>query len=374
MAAPLAAIGALETAIARRMHGRVPGLSVAVVGPDGVRWTKGFGLADLDSRAPALPDTAYLWFSMTKIVTATAVLQLCERGLLDLDGPAAHYYAPLASLLPQADAARVTVRHLLSHASGLANPIPVRWIHLADEPPPDPGAFLAGLLAKHRRLRARPGTRASYSNLGYLVLGQIVASTSGRSYEDYVRDNILEPAGMTRTDFRHTPAMLSNAATGYQRRWSVMTPLLRLMVPRGVFGKTGPRFVPFNRFYLNGSAYGGLVGTVEDAARFLRAHLAGGRLNGWTMLSNETTALMQTIASFGGPLDVGLGWFRRASARARDRHFVEHLGGGGGFFNVMRLYPQASLGIVLMGNATDYDLDGITGAVADVFWTGAGPA
>ena len=369
MAAQTAAIGTLEADISRRMSGRVPGLSVAVVGQDGVRWVNGFGLADLASRSPALPDTVYLWFSMTKIVTATAVLQLWERGLLALDETVARYYQPFSMLQPSADAARVTIRQLLNHSSGLANPVPVRWVHLADEPASDPHAFLDGLLARHRKLRFAPGTRADYSNLGYLVLGEIIASVSGRTYQDYVRENILKPAGMTQTDFCHTPAMLSRAATGYQRRWSIMTPLLRTMVPRGVFGRSSGRFVSFNRFYLNGSAYGGLVGTIEDVARFLHAHLAGGRLNGWTMLSPESVALMQTIAAYGNKLDVGLGWFRPGSARHADPQFVEHLGGGGGFFNVMRVYPQASLGVALMGNATDYDLNGIADAIAHVFWT-----
>jgi CubicO group peptidase (beta-lactamase class C family) len=374
LAAGTAAIGALEAAIIKRMSGRVPGLSVTVVGQNGVRWAKGFGLADVPSRWPALPDTVYPWFSMTKIVTATAVLQLWERGLLALDEAVAGYYKPFADLQPSADAARVTIRQLLNHSSGLANPVPLSWVHLPDDPPPDPQAFLGGLVAKHRKLRFVPGTRARYSNLGYLVLGEIVASVSGTPYQNYVRENILSPAGMTQTDFRHSPAMLSRAATGYQRRWSVMTPLLRWMVPRGVFGKPSGRFVSFNRFYLNGSAYGGLVGPVEDAARFLHAHLAGGRLDGWAMLSPESVALMRTIAAFGNKLDVGLGWFRPGAARHAERQFVEHLGGGGGFFSVLRLYSQVPLGIVIMGNATDYDLDGIADAIANIFWSDAGPA
>ncbi len=123
MAARTAAVGALETDIIRRMNGRVPGLSVAVLGPNGVRWMKGFGLADLLSRSPALPDTIYLWFSMTKIVTATAVLQLWERERLALDEAVTRYYAPFGALRPSADAARVTIRHLLNHSSGLANPV-----------------------------------------------------------------------------------------------------------------------------------------------------------------------------------------------------------------------------------------------------------
>jgi CubicO group peptidase (beta-lactamase class C family) len=373
VAAHTAAIGDLEAAIIRRMSGRVPGVSVAVVGRDGVRWMKGFGLADLPSRSPALPDTVYPWYSMTKVVTATAVLQLWERGRLALDEAVGRYYEPIARLQPSADAARITIRNLLNHSSGLANPVPVGWIHLADDPAPDPRAFLEALLAKHPKLQFAPGTRASYSNLGYLVLGEVIASVAGCSYQDCVRERILTPAGMTKTDFRHTPDMLSRAATGYQRRWSVMTPLLRMLVPRGVFGKPSGRFVSFNRFYLNGSAYGGLVGPVEDVARFLYAHLAGGRVNGWTMLSPESVGLMRTITSFGNKLDVGLGWFRPGVARHAERQFVEHLGGGGGFFNLMRLYSQAPLGIAIMGNATEYKLDGIAAAIADFFWTDARP-
>jgi CubicO group peptidase (beta-lactamase class C family) len=360
----------LEAEIVRRMRARVPGVSLAVVCRDGLRWVKGFGLADIAASSPALPETVYLWFSMTKLVTATAVLQLHERGCLDLDEPVAcrHEWPWMRALRPRADADRVTVRHLLSHSSGLANPIPVRWIHPADQPGPDARDFLERLLARNPRLGFCPGARASYSNLGYLVLGEIIASASGSSYQDYVRENILEPAGMTRTDFRHSPSMLSAAATGYQRRWSPMTPLLRAMVPHGSFGKPIGRFVPLNRFYLDGAAYGGLVGSVEDAAVFLYAHLAGGTLRGWTMLSRRSVDLMRTLCARGRTLDVGLGWFRPRAAEHSERQYVEHLGGGGGFFNVMRLYRDRPLGMVIMGNATDYDIDGIAEVVAESFW------
>src|SRR5262245_59713176 len=72
----------------------VPGLAMAVVGADGLRWTGGLGLADLATATPATSATVFPWFSMTKLVTATAILQLCERGLLALDAPVAGYYAP----------------------------------------------------------------------------------------------------------------------------------------------------------------------------------------------------------------------------------------------------------------------------------------
>jgi CubicO group peptidase (beta-lactamase class C family) len=350
------------------MRGRLPGLSIAVVKPDGVRWMQGFGLADIATRAPATPRMVCSWFSMTKIATATAVMQLWERGRLDLDHPVTRYYPGFGSLRPASSAEAVTIRHLLSHSSGLANPIPVRWVHLAGQPTPDPQTFLSHVLAKHAKLQFAPGAKASYTNLGYLVLGEVIASASGRSYQDYLRENVLEPLGMHRTGFAHTAEMSAFAATAYHKRWSPMAPLLRWMLPAAFFGARADGFITFNRFYLDGAAYGGLIGPVEDAARFLRAHLRGGELDGRRILSPASTQLMQQISAYGGEVDVGMGWFRPRSARQAQRQFVEHLGGGAGFFNCMRLYPDAALGVVMMGNATSYDHDSIARAVADRWW------
>lgn len=101
------------------------------------------------------PDTAYLWFSMTKIVTATAAVRLAETGALELDDPVTDYVPEL----PRSNRGLpVTVRHLLNHTAGLANPIPVGWVHPASEAPPDPHAFPTDLLRRKRRVSKRPGS------------------------------------------------------------------------------------------------------------------------------------------------------------------------------------------------------------------------
>ncbi len=174
----------VELRIRQVMAGRLPGLSVAVVRADTIHWLTGLGVADLATQTPATPGTLYLWFSMTKIVTATAVMQLADRGQLSLDDPAAHHYPRFAALRLADRAARVSVRHLLSHSAGLANPIPIRWG--APSRLARPRRLLDRLLSKHSKLGFEPGAKASYSNLGFLVLGQIVEATSGRSVQDYV--------------------------------------------------------------------------------------------------------------------------------------------------------------------------------------------
>src|SRR5919202_2410701 len=152
---------------------------MAVIKDDHVQLAQGFGLADLRSRRPADARTISLWFSMTKIVTATAVMQLIDRGQLALDSEAAEYLPEHAALLRPAGQPPVTIRHLLSHSAGPATPVPVGWVHPIDAPASDQSAFTRRLLARQTRLQARPGTRAVHSNLGYLALGEVIARVSG---------------------------------------------------------------------------------------------------------------------------------------------------------------------------------------------------
>ena len=336
----------------------IVGLSVAVSRPGSVAWTTAYGHADLTTAELVSAETSYLWFSMSKIVTATAVMQLVEEGLVDLD-------APVRSYLPAFDVVRhsstVTVRHLLSHSSGLANPPPVRWLHPAGTPGPEPGRFLATVLRRHARLRFRPGERARYTNLGYLVLGQLVAGVSGLPYTEYASRRILAPLGMTGTGFEG--GRRPHEATVYQRSPPALVPVLRLVLPRGTVGARTGRWVGYRPFRLHGAAYGGVVGPVGDAARFAAAHLNRGELDGTRVLDGSSVDLMQRVATSGRPYDVGLGWYHPVKARNRSPRFVEHLGGGLGVYNSMRLYPDLDLGVVVMANSPGYDLEAVLAPV-----------
>ena len=342
----------------------VPGLSVAVAKGDSVVWTRGFGFADLATPTPATSQTGYLWFSMTKIATATAVMRLAEEEMLDLDAPADEYYRGFKIV---SQPIPVSVRHLLGHSSGLANPLPIRWVYPASGPVPDRRTFVERLLGKNRRLRYLPGERAGYSNLGYLVLGEVISEVSGMRYEDYVREEILVPLGMNWTGFSY-PLAGGEAATGYHPLRQPLIPIVRAALPRGVVGRRQGRYVAFNPFYVTGPAYGGLIGGVEEAARLVLLHLNGGRVGQARLLSEASVAEMQRTTPKGGKRDFGLGWYRHREARQKHPAFVEHLGGGAGFWNVMRLYPEESLGVVMMGNTTGYDHESILDEAARHAW------
>lgn len=329
----------------------VPGVAMVIVGAEGVRARAATGLADLASGMPMATDIAVPWFSMTKLVTATTVMGLAARGVLPLDTPLLPLVPAMSGLVPVSRAQRITARHLLQHSGGLANPIPLRWVHPAASPGPDPQAFLRTQLAKHPRLHSEPGTRANYSNLGSLLLAAAITKATGASFQDVVRREVLQPAGMTHTDFCY-PAV-GPVATGNHPRYGPM----RLLLPHWVIGHPHGRWLTLRPFLVDGAAYGGLVGSADDAARFLQVHLAGGRIDDQQVISAADAAAMSHINQRGKRYDLGLGWFTPAKSRGAQPAFVEHIGGGAGFFNVIRLYPSAGVGVVVMGNATRYDIE-----------------
>jgi CubicO group peptidase (beta-lactamase class C family) len=359
--------GGLQALVADATARRAPpGLAAAVVTADSAVEFVASGLADVGTGRPVTAGTTFPWFSMTKIVTATAAMMLVDRGALDLDATVIERVPEMGVL--RGPVSVITARHLLAHSAGLANPPPIRWVRPAGAAPPDSRAFLARLLRRHRRLRSRPGDTASYSNLGYLVLGELIAACAGRPFCEFVQRELLEPLRMSRTGFEHAQAP-ADIATGYWRLPPGGAAALRLLLPRGIVGQRAGGLVAFRPFYVNGPPYGGLVGDVHDAARFLSLHLGQGAVGGHQLLSAESAAAMRTLTTNGTKLTTGLGWWRRHEADDGSG-LVEHLGGGGAFRNLMRLYPDTGRAVVMFGNLTNYPVEQLTAAVLA---SGTGP-
>ena len=323
----------------------VPGLSIAVTRSDRVVYADAFGCGDLATRRAAAPDTAYLWFSMSKLVTATAALRLADEGMLDLDAPAVQFGDHLRLACP----VQPTIRQLLTHTAGLANPLPIRWVHAADAPAPDPQMLLHKLLRRRRAVRYPVGGAAHYSNVGYLVAAAVIAAAAGTPFVDYVQRAVLGPAGMRATGYAlHAGA---TQATGYVRVPPGGGLLLRGLLPAGIVGERHGRQLALRPFLVDGPGYGGIVGGVLDAARFLRMHLADGEIDGHRILAPQTARGMRRVVARGRPFHHAVGWFRKP-VHGDGEDYVEHFGAGVGFWNVMRLYPTRGVGIVVMTNST----------------------
>ena len=184
-------LGTDDAVAAMMRKGHIPGLSVAVVDRDRLRFAAGYGAADRAANTPSTPETSYLWFSMTKVVTATAAVRLADEGRLDLDAPAGEY---LPELRGRRDPGP-TVRQLLTHTAGLSNPLPLRWTHPMDAPPPDPRSLLSRLLTRRRAFTHPAGRIARYSNVGYLAAGEIISAAAAMPYTEYVLRYVLHPSG-----------------------------------------------------------------------------------------------------------------------------------------------------------------------------------
>ena len=342
---------------------RVPGLTFAVATPTRLLYAGSVGHADLATRRATTVGDQYPWFSMSKIATATTVVRLHAAGALDLDAPVDHYVRDLR-LAPDR---RPTVRELLNHTAGFPNPLPIRWAR-PEGAPLDPRT-VDELLRRYGAPRRAPGSRAAYSNIGYLVAGRVIESATGRSLEDCVAEHVLDRLGMTRTGYAYSPA--EPRAVGYVRLPRPAVPLLRAVLPRGIVGGHTHDATALHPFLLNGPAYGGLIGTVPDATRLAAMHAAT-ESDPHPVLAQGDVAMMRRITARGKPFDHGLGWFRRPADAGRTPGFVEHYGTGVGYWNAMRIYPAERLAIVGMANTTTgWDFDRLFEGLRELPWASA---
>ena len=354
--------------------GNPPGLSIVVVKEGKLVYNRAFGLADGPQQTTATPETVYHWWSMTKIVTAMAVLQLHEQGRLHLDDPVSVYLPDFQVHYPAGATPAITIRHLLNHSSGLPDPVPAMlgWVHY-DDALVDQTALLNRHLPRYNRLQFTPGSKARYTNLGYMVLGAVIEAVSGQRYADYVTTHILRPLGMSQTGFLYTPALKEQAASGSQPVVHLFTPLLPFFLnPNELIRERAGRTLWMNPVYIDPLPSSGLIGPAADAARLLLAYLNGGELDGVRILSPQSVALMTgdsqvigegpNIAAYQNGRH-GLGWYVIPEGK---RLRLQHDGAGPGFATTMRLYPAEKVAIVIMANGTDLDRDGIANRLAQL--------
>jgi D-alanyl-D-alanine carboxypeptidase len=320
--------------------GRTPSVQYRFVGPDAVLFRHDAGVADVITREPVSSTTTYNGFSMTKTFTAAAILQLVERGALTLDESATRYLPDFPY------PAEITIRQLLSHSAGIPNPIPLGWIHLREEHASfDRDEFFRAIFERHGKVKAKPNVRFGYSNLGYVLLGRIIEHLSGRSYEQYITEHILEPIGLAPEELGfvlHT----SRQATGYHRRNSFSYFVLGLFLDKSKYMQPAANgWRAFRPYYLNGAAYGGLIGTADGFARYVQALLDpdGG------LLSEESrrTLFSENVLHGGKPSGMSLSWF---TGELNGHACYAHAGGGGGYYAELRVYPGLGRGSVIFFN------------------------
>jgi CubicO group peptidase (beta-lactamase class C family) len=205
------------------------------------------------------------------------------------------------------------------------------------------------------KLAGVPGTRCAYSNLGFLLLGQIIERVSGEPFETHIQRHVLDPLGCEASGFQ-PPA---HAATGYQKRWSMMGIAASWLLERRFFGETIAGYRALKPFAVDGNPYGGLAGPVGDLLRFARMILGEGQSERGRVLKAQSVRAM--LAPSRGPggqaFAIGLGWHL---GREDGHDFAYHLGGGGGFRSELRVYPQIGYAVAVLANETSFPTEKLT--------------
>lgn len=324
---------------------RVPGIQYCAFGQRGALFEYAGGWADLAHQTAMTAATTQMAYSMSKTITAAAVLQLVVAGSVGLDDPVDRY-------APTPYGQDITIRHLLAHLSGIPNPIPLRWVHPASQHARfDERRELGAAMAAHPRLSSPPGTKFHYSNLGYWLLGAVVARAAGTPFEAYVTERILTPLGLAAAELGYTIPPGAPHATGYLEKYSFMNVAKNLLIDRQYIGADEGRWVRIEQHYLNGPAFGGLVGTAAGFGKFLLDQLQPQSV----ILGAPARALFyeQQHTVRGTAIPMTLGWHMGKLGRV-PFYFKE--GGGGGFHCEMRIYPAPGVGTVVMTNATAFNV------------------
>lgn len=304
-----------------RQRGQLVSISIAVVYDQQIIFAAGFGCAAIERRIPATHDTVYRIGSVTKVFEATALMQQRDAGKLQLDDRVNKLVPEVWYRDPSGQKYSPTWKQLASHTAGLPDAMKPGLKTV-------PGLFdfLHGV-----RARYEPGSRYSYSDIGFVVLGQSVAKVAGENYHDYIQRYIFEPLGMTSSTYAVDKVDRNSLAVGYKR------------------GTRGQGLVPAgypNPFPPSGT----ILSTANDMARFIMLHFRNKPVGGDQILAASSISEMwQPIAPLpkGGENAVGIGWFLHPFERYR---LVNKDGGQAGFTTLLDMIPERKLGVICFIN------------------------
>jgi D-alanyl-D-alanine carboxypeptidase len=307
-----------------------PGLSIGIVLDQQLVWAKGFGFANVAAQTPTTPSTIYRIASITKLFTSTAIMQLRDAGKLQLDDPITKHLAwfELQNHFP--DAPPITLRHLLTHTSGL--PREAAFPYWIDNDFPTMAQIRRQL--PNQTMALPTETKWKYSNLGLSLLGEIVAAVAGVAWADYIETKILQPLDMQNT-FTAVAPKHPLLATGYGRRLPDQS--------RGLSPYTDTNGI---------AASANMASNVEDLARLAMLHFRTGPQQGHQILRGSSLREMQRVhwLSKNWQAGRGLGFY---VWRFEGKTLSGHGGALQGYRTDFQLCPEDKIAVIVLTNADD---------------------
>lgn len=305
---------------------RIPGFSLGIVKDDKILYMKGYGTADPSNRG-VTPQTPFHIASLSKSFTAMAIMQLADEGKIDLDQPV-KAYIPWFSLSDKQQSSKITVRQLLNHTSGLGTHAEYDIASLRGD-----DTRIEEFVRKMNRLELshKPGETFQYNNANYIILGQVIQSVTGLTYEDYIQQKIFKPLGMNHSYVSQEEAKKDGLAMGY----------------RTVFGFPSPVELPYRTDFL--PAYS-ILSSSEDMSKYMIALMNHGKFENTQILSEVSLKEMFAPSSQVSKWEsYGLGWYVTSGS-------VYHGGEVTHYQSKLKILPEDSLGIVLMYNTSSSTL------------------
>ena len=324
-----------------------PSVSSCIIVNDSIVWFKSFGLYDIEKNKHATKDTLYLMASVSKTVTATALMQLYEQGLFDLDDDV-NSYLPFSLKNPKFPDTPITFKMLLSHRSSLADDN-LYWLCLSYLPgDPDiesyPYPWLKEYLTPNGSAyspaiwsNSAPGTKFYYANIGFSLIGYLIELISGQPFDKYCKDHIFTPLEMYNTSFRLKDCNISNIAVPYDYK----------------SGKYFPH-PQYGMLLIYPSAT--LRTSIEEYSHFIIAHMNGGKYKEIRILNESTVELMHTghYEPYSRKGNYGFGWFITETFFIRKE--IGHSGGWPGAHTYVKIKLNKDVAIIVFTNCLDSEL------------------
>ncbi len=315
----------------------IPSLSIAVSENGKIIWMESFGWADKENKIKASPNTLYSIASLSKPITATAIMKLYEQDKINLDENIDTYIAPLKFKYYCGDSIKVTCRHLLSHTAGL----PMYFNNYYDDDtaviPP-----VEQVIDKYGIIINKPSNRYSYANLGYGILGYIISRITKTDFEQYMMKEIFTPLRMTQATFDTDSRTKSRLAKRYD---------------------FNGKLLPFS--FTDAPGAGNCNSTANDLIHFAMSHMSNRQDNRQKILSDSIITLMQSSkgsGTFYQSDDYGLGWF------INDKNYkykiVHHSGGMDGVDCTLKMIPEKDVAVVALMNQSAHNVE-VAGKIAD---------
>ena len=299
------------------------------------------GFADIKNEKKINDETTFNCWSTTKTLTALAIVQLAERGALNLDDPVIKHIADFP-YPPE-----ITIKQLLTHSSGIPNPIPLKWVHAAEDHDNfNYREYFTPIFTKNIKVKKAPNEKFAYSNLGYVSLGIIIENVSRQDFTNYIEENIIQKIGISESKLGFQLHNMENQAKGYHKHNSFSNLILGFVFDKQKYtlGKED-KWNAFKTIYVNGPSYGGLFGSGNSFVRYIQELLKPE----CKLISSEYKKLLfeENILNNGKASGMCLSWFK---GDLNGQTYYSHAGGGAGFYCEIRIYPELNRGSVIMFN------------------------